>query len=104
MRPSDCRTNNGSKAEEQYLSRVSIFRSQSKRCSISVHVNKPIRAPKKAANEKYYYKTKHLIKHLSSHVLMMDTVDMLVQPFGMQNPVSPIEYKVLKDEVEYYLR
>jgi hypothetical protein len=35
---------------------------------------------------------------------MMDTVDMLVQPFGMQNPVSPIEYKVLKDEVEYYLR
>jgi len=66
MRPSDCRTNNGSKAEEQYLSRVSIFRSQSKRCSISVHVNKPIRAPKKAANKKYYYKTKHLIKHLSS--------------------------------------
>lgn len=64
MRPSDCRTNNGSKAKEQYLSRVSILRSQSKRRSISVYVNKPIRAPKKVASEKDYYKTKHLIKHL----------------------------------------
>lgn len=38
-----------------------------------------------------------------SHLLMMNTVNMLVQPFCMQNPVSPIEYKILKDEVEEYL-
>lgn len=35
---------------------------------------------------------------------MMNTVDMFVQPFCVQNPVTPVEYKVLYDEVEEYLR
>ena len=34
---------------------------------------------------------------------MVDTVHMFVQPFCMEDPMSPVEYKILKDEVENYL-
>jgi len=33
-------------------------------------------------------------------LLMMHTVHVLVEPFSMQDPVTPIEYKILNDEVE----
>jgi hypothetical protein len=32
------------------------------------------------------------------------TVDMLVQPFGMESPVPPIEYEILEDKIEKNLR
>jgi len=35
---------------------------------------------------------------------VVDTVDMLVQPFGVQCPVPPIEYKILEYKVEKNLR
>lgn len=33
----------------------------------------------------------------------MDAVDILVQPFGVQNSMPPVENKVLNNKVEYYL-
>ena len=36
----------------------------------------------------------------NTNLLMMNTVDGLVQPFCMQNPMTPIENKILNDEVE----
>ena len=35
---------------------------------------------------------------------MVDAVDMLVQPFGVQCPVPPVEYKILQYKVECNLR
>ena len=37
------------------------------------------------------------------NLLMMYTVDVLVKPFWVQDPMSPIENKILNDEVEQYL-
>lgn len=34
---------------------------------------------------------------------MMHAVDILVQPFGVQNSMPPVENKILNNEVEYYL-
>lgn len=34
---------------------------------------------------------------------MVDTVHILIQPLCMQNPMTPVEYKIFEDEVEYYL-
>lgn len=42
MRTSENRTNNGSKSKKEYLSRMSIFRSKSKWCSISSQHGKNI--------------------------------------------------------------
>lgn len=33
----------------------------------------------------------------------MDAVDILVQPFGVQNSMPPVENKILNNKVEYYL-
>jgi len=35
---------------------------------------------------------------------VVDAVDMLVQPFGVQCPVPPVEYKILQYKVECNLR
>lgn len=34
---------------------------------------------------------------------MVHTVYMFIQPFCVQYPVSPVEYKILQNEVEGYL-
>lgn len=98
MRTSDGRPNNSRKTKEEYLSRVSILRSQSKWCCISVKsVNMPIKVSKSSLKN-------NILPEIYPHLLMMNTVHMLVQPFCMQNPMSPVKNKVLKDKVEYYLR
>lgn len=38
------------------------------------------------------------------HTLMMDTMHMLVKPFGVQNAMTPVEYEVLQNEVRKYLK
>lgn len=38
------------------------------------------------------------------HTLMMDTMHMLVEPFGVQKAMTPVEYEVLQNEVRKDLK
>lgn len=64
----------------------------------------PIRATNKHLTKKIVIDLNTWESTYSLHLLMMNAVNMFVKPFCMQNPVSPIEHKILKDEVKYNLR